>query len=60
MGTKFSIMSTIHDMRFIDFILRHPDKNWHWGEISMNPNITMEDILSHPDEPWDWDWVKYQ
>jgi hypothetical protein len=60
MGTKFLIMATICknlDMRFIDFILRYPDKNWAWYEISSNPNITMEDIDSHPDKPWNWEGI---
>ena len=40
----------------MEFIEKHIDKEWkfNWGWISMNPNITMEDIENHPDKPWNW------
>ena len=28
----------------MEIINKYPDKPWHWYDISMNPNITMEDI----------------
>jgi len=41
-------------MRFIDFVNIFPIPVEHWDEISVHPNITMQDILNHPDKPWNW------
>lgn len=35
----------------------HLDKPWNWGDLSMNPGITIEDMLAHPDKPWKWGWL---
>ena len=44
---------------WFDFILKHEDKPWDWGEcgISMNPNLTMEWIEKYPDKPWNWNGI---
>ena len=42
---------------YFKFILDNPDKDWNWGYISYNPNITMDIIREHPDKSWDWDWI---
>ena len=38
-------------------LLKYPDKPWGWGNISCNPNITMDFIEAHPDKPWNWDYI---
>ena len=38
----------------IDLVKINPDKPWDWGELSMNPNITMQDVYDNPDKPWRW------
>ena len=35
-------------------IEKHPEKPWEQYFISLNPNITMEDIENHPEKPWEW------
>ena len=39
---------------FWKFVLKYSDKPWNWGNISENPNITMEFIEKYPDKPWYW------
>jgi hypothetical protein len=34
--------------RWIDYILSHPDKDWDWCQISINPNVEFEDFEAHP------------
>jgi hypothetical protein len=41
----------------LEFILKHPDKEWRWEELSSHPNITTYDIVTHPDIPWYWSAV---
>ena len=41
-----------HD-RYWQFIIDNLDKDWVWGYISENPNITIRDILDNPDKDWD-------
>ena len=38
-------------------ILMFPDRDWNWGWISQNPNITMKDILDNPDNNWNCDYI---
>ena len=44
---------------YFKFILDNPDKDWNWGYISYNPNITMDIIREHPDKPWNWRNISY-
>ena len=39
---------------WVQFILNHPDKDWKWIYISINPNITCEIIEYNPNKPWRW------
>jgi hypothetical protein len=32
----------------------NPDKRWHWGWLSANPNITWEIVRDNPDKSWSW------
>jgi hypothetical protein len=41
----------------MEFILKHPEYNWNWWNVSMNPNVTMEFIEKHPEYDWDWGCV---
>src|SRR5438552_157711 len=34
-----------------------PDKDWDWGGISHNPNITWDVIQDNPDKEWDWNGI---
>ena len=27
---------------------------WNWFGVSLNPNITFDNVLAHPDKPWSW------
>ena len=38
----------------IKLLDRFPDKDWWWGSLSTNPNLTMEYVEAHPDKNWDW------
>ena len=40
----------------MEFIEKHPDKDWNWDWISRNPNITMEMIEKIP-KPWNWRFI---
>lgn len=40
--------------RWIDYILAHPNNDWDWYQISINPNVEFEDIEAHPECPWDY------
>ena len=37
----------------------NPDKDWDWGAISCNPNITMEIIEKYPDKNWVWRAISF-
>ena len=39
---------------FIKFVL---DKPWDWYGLSINPNITMNDVKNNPDKPWNYIWL---
>jgi hypothetical protein len=39
-------------MRLIDLVSRHPEFEWEWIYLSVNPNITIKDINEHPELPW--------
>ena len=41
-------------MKLIDLILKYPDKHWNWYWLSLNPNITFQNISDHPDKSWYW------
>ena len=40
--------------QWLQFIIDNPDKEWNWGFISGNPNITWKIIQSNLDKEWDW------
>ena len=44
---------------WFQFILDNPDKEWDYGRLSINPNITWDIVKSNPDKPWDYD-ILYQ
>lgn len=35
-------------------ILANPKMLWNWRRISLNVNLSIDQILSHPETPWDW------
>ena len=35
----------------------NPDKPWNWNEISVNPNISWDNIQKNPDKPWNWSHI---
>lgn len=37
-----------------DIIVNYPQIPWDYGELSDNPNITMENIMENMDKPWDF------
>lgn len=39
-------------MRLMELVNKYPDMNWDWVGLSMNPNITYDDIKTNPDKPW--------
>lgn len=39
----------------IDFIIKHPDKNWNLEYMSLNPSLKWEDVLNNLDKNWRWD-----
>ena len=43
---------------FWKFVLKYADK-LDWDFISMNPNITMDNIEKYPDKEWDWEWISW-
>ena len=46
--TSDEIKSVISE-NILTHIDKHPEKQWDWYYISMNPNITMETIERHPE-----------
>ena len=40
----------------MEYVEAHPDKNWNWGCLSRNPNVTMEYVEAHPDKSWELVW----
>ena len=38
----------------IDFILKYPDKNWDWSQLSDNLNINISFILKNLHKNWCW------
>ena len=38
-------------------IINNPQYPWNWGDISSNPNLTMNMIKQYPDKKWNWDKV---
>ena len=38
--------------KWFDFIRKHPNKKWHWGNISRNPNLRLDMIENSPELPW--------
>jgi len=43
----------------MDIVERHPEKDWDWTGISLNPNITMDFIERYPEKHWDWSGISY-
>jgi len=42
-------------MRLIDLVKANLHKNWSWYGLSMNPNITWQDVQNNPELPWSWE-----
>jgi hypothetical protein len=42
-------------MDWLQYILDHPEMDWNWRFISMNPNLTWEIVKNRPDLPWNWE-----
>ena len=40
-----------------NFIKNNPNINWDWNSVSLNSNITVQNIIENPDYDWDWDFV---
>ncbi|MCK4967782.1 MAG: hypothetical protein KAS12_01890 [Candidatus Aenigmarchaeota archaeon] len=36
----------------IEFILKHPNYNWNWVDLTTYSNISFSDIMKNPDLPW--------
>jgi hypothetical protein len=36
----------------INIIKKYPVNTWHWGILTTNPAITMDDIRNNPELPW--------
>lgn len=43
--------------KFFKFVLANLDKDWDWGELSSNPEISFSDIKNNPTLPWSSDDV---
>ena len=41
----------------MEFIEAHPDYEWDWYLLSMNPNLTIKFIEEHPQYDWNWEYV---
>jgi hypothetical protein len=37
-----------------NIIKNNPNFSWHWNEITLNPNITLDIIINNLEYPWDW------
>ena len=42
---------------WFDYIKSNPDRFWHYGYLSMNPNLSWEIVKSNPDKPWNYRWM---
>ena len=51
---KYKDLENEWSLRWIQFILDTPDKDWDWESISRNPNITWDIIRDNQDKPWNW------
>ena len=41
----------------MEIIDEFPDKDWDWGTISRNKNLTLKMIEKYPYKPWNWDTI---
>ena len=39
---------------FFQFVCDNPTKDWNWGGLSSNPNITWKNVQENPTKPWSW------
>jgi hypothetical protein len=39
---------------WLNFIIEHPDVRWDYSLISINPNITWQDVCDNPTFEWRW------
>jgi hypothetical protein len=46
-------------MKWFQYVLDHPEKQWDWYGLSMNPNITWEIIEANPEKKWDWQSISW-
>jgi hypothetical protein len=53
---KIDYLSAVVPLELIDAC---PDKEWHWANVSRNPNLTVTYVMAHPEIPWDWDAFNY-
>ena len=44
---------------YFSFIIENHDKDWDWGKISNNPNITWDIIRDNPEKPWIWVGISF-
>jgi hypothetical protein len=40
--------------KWFQYILDHPEKDWNYGCLSENPNLTWEMVQTHPEKPWNY------
>ena len=40
-----------------DIVLRSPDVNWDWNELSKYPNITVTIVEKYINKPWNWEYL---
>ena len=41
-------------MKFFDFVLANPNKDWEFGLLSSNPNITWSHVIKNPKIKWNY------
>ena len=51
---KYKDLENELSIHWFQFIKDNPDKDWSWGDVSQNPNITRKIIKDNRDKPWDW------